>query len=75
MQGRTLQIGRDKRTIRKFDSRNQRKIDAATSRYYRLSELRKFSRENRLTSEKDRLTAEIKNLHEELDEASKKEFK
>lgn len=49
------------------------KIDAATSRYYRLSELRKnLVEKNRLTSEKDRLTAEIKNLHEELDEASKK---
>ena len=49
------------------------KIDIITSRYYRLSELRKnLVEKNRLTSEKDKLTQEIKVLHEELDEASKK---
>ncbi len=49
------------------------KIDVVTGRYYRLSELRKnLVEKNRLTSEKDRLTQEIKILHEELEEASKK---
>lgn len=49
------------------------KIDVATGRYYRLSELRKsLVEKNRLTSEKDRLTQEIKIMREELEEASKK---
>lgn len=48
-------------------------IDVVTGRYYRLSELRKnLVEKNRLTSEKDRLTQEIKILREELEEASKK---
>lgn len=49
------------------------KIGVVTGRYYRLSELRKnLVEKNRLTSEKDRLTQEIKILREELEEASKK---
>lgn len=49
------------------------KIDVVTGRYYRLGELRKnLVEKNRLTSEKDRITQEIKILHEELEEASKK---
>lgn len=49
------------------------KIDVVTGRYYRLSELRKnLVEKNRLTSEKYRLTQEIKILREELEEASKK---
>lgn len=48
-------------------------IDKITGRYYRLIELKKIIIEkNKLTSSKEQLTSDISILHEELEEASKK---